>query len=421
MNRGDTTRPRPRRRQVLRAGATAAAATLGIGAGGTATAQSTFGGWLDGVGNYDGVVDRTGRSEVTVTVGAQGNGGSFAFGPPAVRVDPGTTVVWKWNGKGGQHNVVAESGAGFESELTGEAGHTFSRTFDAEGVVKYYCAPHRSLGMKGVVVVGGTGGGASGSSGGGSGANGEPDYGGWLDDVGNYDGRTVDKRGQSEVRITVGAEGNGGAFAFDPPAVRVDSGTRIVWKWTGKGGQHNVVAESGGDFRSDLVQEGGHTFSTTLESSGIVTYYCSPHRSLGMKGAIAVGDDVPTASAGGGRDGAAGTGGQGGGRTGGGTGFPVSPAGIVGYVLAFGLPGLLAVSILVAEFWPSRADAGTAVAEDGIARETTSDPPTRELGHEEYDPIGTGSLLIAYFVLLVLLWMFMYFVEFLGRGPTIIG
>ncbi len=48
----------------------------------------------------------------------------------------------------------------------------------------------------------------------------EPDYGGWFDDVSNYDG-TADKRGQDTVTITVGAQGNNGAFAFDPPAVMV--------------------------------------------------------------------------------------------------------------------------------------------------------------------------------------------------------
>jgi halocyanin-like protein len=131
---------------------------------------------MSDVGNYEGVVDATGQSEVTVTVGASGNGGNFAFGPAAVQVDPGTTVTWEWNGEGGQHNVVAEEGGDFESELTAEAGITFEQTFESEGVVKYYCTPHRALGMKGVVVVGSApegaevisgGGGESGSGGGG--------------------------------------------------------------------------------------------------------------------------------------------------------------------------------------------------------------------------------------------------------------
>ncbi|MFB6281488.1 MAG: halocyanin domain-containing protein [Haloferacaceae archaeon] len=110
----------------------------------------------------------------------------------------------------------------------------------------------------------------------------------YLSDVGNFDGSVADRTGQSEVTVEVGAQGNGGNFAFAPPAVRVDAGTTVVWEWTGQGGQHNVVAESGADFASELVSEAGHTFSQTLDATGVVTYYCEPHQSLGMKGAVVV-------------------------------------------------------------------------------------------------------------------------------------
>jgi halocyanin-like protein len=89
---------------------------------------------------------------VTVTVGAQGNGGYLAFDPAAVRVSSGTTVTWEWTGQGGSHNVVAEDGS-FESELVAEEGHTFSHTFEESGAYRYYCQPHETLGMNGAVVV----------------------------------------------------------------------------------------------------------------------------------------------------------------------------------------------------------------------------------------------------------------------------
>jgi len=129
---------------------------------------------MSDVGNYSEVADATGQDEVTISVGAQGNGGAFAFDPPAVQIDPGTTVVWEWTGEGGQHNVVAEEGADFESELTAEAGFTFEQTFDSEGTIKYYCQPHRALGMKAVLVVGAMpdSGGGGGGEGGGSGEGG---------------------------------------------------------------------------------------------------------------------------------------------------------------------------------------------------------------------------------------------------------
>jgi len=134
--------------------------TAGTGAAvavtaGTASAQSDYGGWLSETDNYDGTtVDATGQEEVTITVGAQGNGSNFAFDPPAVAVDPGTTVVWEWTGQGGQHNVVADSGADFESELADEEGATFEQTVEEDALVTYFCRPHDSVGMRGVVVVG---------------------------------------------------------------------------------------------------------------------------------------------------------------------------------------------------------------------------------------------------------------------------
>lgn len=163
------------RREFLRTSAGAVAAGGVTAAAGTGAAQSgqPFGGYLSNTSNFDGtVVDERGTSEVTIEVGASGNNGDFAFAPPAVRVDPGTTIVWEWTGEGGQHNVVHEGGT-FESKLTAEAGHTFSQSFQETGVVKYYCDPHEMLGMKGVVVVGGVQvGGGSGSGGGGDGGAG---------------------------------------------------------------------------------------------------------------------------------------------------------------------------------------------------------------------------------------------------------
>jgi len=155
MNPNDTTAPTLGRRTVLRllGGAAVSATALGSTAD-AARAQSgtDLDAWFAQTSNYDGVVDKTGSSTVTVTVGAQANGGAFGFGPAAVRVDPGTTVVWEWSGKGGSHNVAAADGS-FESELAGSSGHTFEHTFEEAGTYRYACTPHETLGMKGAVVV----------------------------------------------------------------------------------------------------------------------------------------------------------------------------------------------------------------------------------------------------------------------------
>ena len=164
--------PQVSRRTVLRSAAAATGGAAGAaGTAGTVAAQPSFGGWMSNVGNYSEVVDETGSSEVTVQVGTEANGGAFGYGPAAVQVDPGTTIIWEWTGEGGQHNVVAQDGASFDSELVADAGFTFEHTFEEEGATTYYCQPHQSLGMKGVVVVGALPeeGGGAGEGGGGGG------------------------------------------------------------------------------------------------------------------------------------------------------------------------------------------------------------------------------------------------------------
>ncbi|WP_396610350.1 halocyanin domain-containing protein [Haloferax sp. S1W] len=129
----------------------------------------------------------------------------------------------------------------------------------------------------------------------------EPDFGGWLDGI---DGGYEDLRGQSEVTIEVGAEGNGGALAFSPAGIWVDPGTKVTWEWTGEGGGHNVKMEEGsaGLDSGAPVAEAGTTYEYTFEEgdAGISKYFCEPHKALGMKGAVAVGGDVATVEVGGG-------------------------------------------------------------------------------------------------------------------------
>jgi halocyanin-like protein len=145
---------RHQRRDVLRGAAGVATGTAIASTPAVAQDSGTpFDGFFDNTSNFDDIVDKTGQAEIRIIVGAEGNDGAFAFGPAAIRVDPGTTVIWEWSGKGGGHNVVAQDGR-FESALTDEAGHTFSHTFDSVGSSTYVCVPHEMMGMKGAVIVG---------------------------------------------------------------------------------------------------------------------------------------------------------------------------------------------------------------------------------------------------------------------------
>lgn len=277
--------PDVNRRQFLKAAAVLTVGGAAVGSAQPVAAQQVpdLTSWFSDVSNYEGIVDERGKARVTVAVGADGNGGGFAFAPSAVRVDSGTTVVWEWTGEGGVHNVAAEVGA-YESEMTGTEGATFEHTFDTERVSTYACVPHRAMGMKGAVIVGDAT--VAQPEPEYSYVAREPEYGDWFDDVDNFDG-TVDMRGLDEVRIKVGADGNGGGFALSPPAVHVDPGTRVIWEWVGDDGPHEFAAIDA-EYASPSQSAG--EWGLVFDGVGISKYACEPHAGRGMKGAIAVGD-----------------------------------------------------------------------------------------------------------------------------------
>lgn len=51
----------------------------------------------------------------------------------------------------------------------------------------------------------------------------------------------------------------------------------------------------------------------------------------------------------------------------------------------------------------------------------TEEIETQTITHDEFDPVGTLSLIVVYFAILAIMWFFMYFVEFAENGPTVIG
>jgi len=138
-----------RRMYLASVGVLGLAGCLGSGEGSGDSTDASYGDWFDGVSNYDGETDLTSESAVTVAVGAVDG---LVFGPAAIRIGTGTTVTWEWTGNGGQHNVVAEDDA-FTSDYYVDEGATFEFTFDEPALHRYYCEPHRQLGMKGGVRV----------------------------------------------------------------------------------------------------------------------------------------------------------------------------------------------------------------------------------------------------------------------------
>ncbi|MGM0591195.1 MAG: halocyanin domain-containing protein [Halobacteriota archaeon] len=144
------------RRAVLRKSFLAAVAVgTGCLGGDTSTGGDSggpYGGWFDGVDDFEGTLDQRSHDRVEVRVGADGSTGPYRFNPMAVTIAVGATVRWVWTGAGGQHNVIDEDGT-FASDYSSAEGFTFDHQFGSAGTYHYTCKPHIQLGMKGVVRV----------------------------------------------------------------------------------------------------------------------------------------------------------------------------------------------------------------------------------------------------------------------------
>jgi plastocyanin len=77
------------------------------------------------------------------------NASNYSFKPKTITIQKGQKVTWHW--VNGSHTVTFVKGS-FDKSLN-RANPTRTRTFKRAGTYKYYCRFHRSLGMKGKVVV----------------------------------------------------------------------------------------------------------------------------------------------------------------------------------------------------------------------------------------------------------------------------
>ncbi len=76
----------------------------------------------------------------------------FAFSAPTITIDRGKAVRWR-NTTNNFHTVTPDGHQAFAEQQTGASGQTFEVRFDEPGRYRYYCEPHRSLGMTGEVIV----------------------------------------------------------------------------------------------------------------------------------------------------------------------------------------------------------------------------------------------------------------------------
>jgi plastocyanin len=88
--------------------------------------------------------DGDGVTEVTIS--------NFAFAAPTVTIARGKTVRWR-NTTGSFHTVTPDGHQAFVERQTSAPGQAFETRFDTAGRYRYYCVPHRALGMTGEIVV----------------------------------------------------------------------------------------------------------------------------------------------------------------------------------------------------------------------------------------------------------------------------
>ncbi|MDZ7746223.1 MAG: plastocyanin/azurin family copper-binding protein [Halobacteriales archaeon] len=95
------------------------------------------------------------------------------------------------------------------------------------------------------------------------------------------------------------AVGPGAENIFDPAELQVLPGTTVNFTWGSDG--HNVVPESipegatwEGKGEAGVIFPEGTEYSHTFETLGTYDYVCTPHKSLGMVGAIEVVEEIST-------------------------------------------------------------------------------------------------------------------------------
>ena len=72
--------------------------------------------------------------------------GPVSFYPKEVTITPGTRVVW-YNNSDSSHNAYPIKPKYLIND------QSYSKLFKKEGVYKYYCIPHKAMGMKGTINV----------------------------------------------------------------------------------------------------------------------------------------------------------------------------------------------------------------------------------------------------------------------------
>jgi plastocyanin len=77
---------------------------------------------------------------------------NFAFSAPTVTISRGRSVRWR-SSTNTFHTITPDGHQAFAGRQMNGAGQIYEVRFDTPGRYRYYCEPHRSLGMSAEVIV----------------------------------------------------------------------------------------------------------------------------------------------------------------------------------------------------------------------------------------------------------------------------
>ncbi len=239
-----------------------------------------------------------------------GADGTMVFEPASLNVAVGDTVKFISTDAG--HNTVSEFIPEGATGWNGAIGEEVSITFDKEGVYIYSCAPHKILGMVGVIQVG-----AASNKDAALAAAKEMSstfvmgkdrldkYMGELAEGGSTSSSassstndaTVNKMSEEKPNtapannmtheIKMLNSGADGTMVFEPASLNVAVGDTVKFISTDAG--HNTVSEFTPEGATTWNGAIGEEVSITIDKEGVYIYSCTPHRMLGMVGVIQAG------------------------------------------------------------------------------------------------------------------------------------
>lgn len=78
---------------------------------------------------------------------------NLRFNPESITINEGDSVNFLWSGELLPHNSVEENGVFDSGDAEEDVDYTYTFDFDQAGTYDFFCEPHQSVGMKGVITV----------------------------------------------------------------------------------------------------------------------------------------------------------------------------------------------------------------------------------------------------------------------------